>query len=86
VSADDAATVEALRARLALAFPLVSDPKLEVAERYGVRQKGLDLALPATFVVGADGTIRFVHVAPNPVDRMKTSDLLHVLDDLARPR
>jgi hypothetical protein len=29
--------------------------------------------------VDADGTIRFVHVAKNPVDRLRTEDLLRAL-------
>jgi alkyl hydroperoxide reductase subunit AhpC len=57
----------------------VSDPDLAVAKSYGVRQKGIDAALPAVFVVAEDGTIRFVHVAENPVDRLSTAALLEVL-------
>ena len=58
---------------------MISDPEVKVAELYGVRQKDRDVALPATFIVGADRVISFVHVAKNPVDRLSTSDLLAAL-------
>jgi alkyl hydroperoxide reductase subunit AhpC len=73
VSADDAATTAALRARMALTYAMVSDPELEVARRYGVRQAGM-------FVVDANGIVRFVHVASNPVDRLPTAELLTALE------
>ena len=84
MSADEPAVSAALRARFGLTYAIVTDTALAVAERYGVRQKDMDLALPATFVVGTDGRVRFVHVAKNPVDRLRTPDLLKALDAAGR--
>ena len=79
VSADDRETLDALRERFALTFPLLSDPDLAIAESYGVRQKEQNAALPATFLVDANGQVEFVHVAPNPVERLSIEDLLAAL-------
>jgi len=54
---------------------LVSDPALKVAEAYGVRQAGMDVALPATILVDAKGEVSFVHIAKNPVDRLRADGL-----------
>jgi peroxiredoxin len=79
VSADEQGDLDALRDRFALTFPILSDPEVKIAETYGVRQKDRDVALPSTFIVGADRVISFVHVAKNPVDRLSTADLLAAL-------
>ena len=79
MSADDQETIDGLRERFALTFPVRSDPKLEIARSYGVRQMDQNAALPATFIVGADGAVQLVHVAPNPVARLSTKDLLEAL-------
>ena len=79
VSADRQPEIEALRKRFGLTFPIISDADLAIAGSYGVRQKDMDVALPATFVVARDGHVRFVHVAANPVDRLAAPDLLAAL-------
>lgn len=83
MSVDAQEKLDALRARMRLTFPLRSDPTLEVAEAYGVRQQGSDLALPATYVLGPDRKVLFAHVARNPVDRLATARLLEVLGALS---
>lgn len=65
-----------LRTRFALTYPIVADPDLSIASAYGVRQEGRELALPVTFVVGADGRIAWVRVARHPVDRPSIDDIL----------
>jgi peroxiredoxin len=79
VSADDRSDLDATRERMRLTYPMVSDPDLEIARAWGVREKWRNAALPATFVVGEDGRVRFVHVATNPIDRSSVTDLLAVL-------
>jgi peroxiredoxin len=79
VSADDRSDLDATRDRMLLTYPMLSDPDLDVAAAYGVREKGKNAALPATFVVGTDGKIRFVHVAKNPIDRLSVAALLAAL-------
>ena len=63
----------------------MSDPDLKIAQAYGVRQKGPDIALPSTFVVGADGVIRFTKVAKHPVDRAGFDAILAALRADATP-
>lgn len=79
VSADESTELATLRQSYGLTFPLVSDPDLKIAEAFGVRQKGPDIALPSTFVVGADGVVRFVKVAKHPVDRAPVESILTAL-------
>lgn len=71
--------MDALRGRLGLTFPMISDVKLAIAEAYGVRQSDGGIALPSTFIAAPDRKIVFVHVAKNPVDRLATSELLKAL-------
>ena len=58
---------------------MVSDPDVEIARAYGVRQKDRDLAVPSTFVVGRDGRIRFARVARHPLDRPTVDEILAAL-------
>jgi peroxiredoxin Q/BCP len=55
VSGDDAATQKKFAEHLKLPFPLLADPKLEVARAYGVESGGY--ADRVTFVIGKDGRI-----------------------------
>ena len=79
MSADEPSELEGLRRRLGLTFRLVSDGDVALSARYGVRQADRDLALPSTFVVDAEGTIRFVRVGSHPVDRPTVKDVLEAL-------
>jgi peroxiredoxin len=79
VSADARDDLDALAARFGLTFPLVSDPALDVARAYGVRQADRDVALPATFVAAHDGRILFAHVGAHPLDRPPVGDVVAAL-------
>lgn len=76
ISVDDPADSQALAEKLALPFPLLSDPGGEVITAYGVamddpagRQRGEVLAVPATFVVRPDRTIAWQYVGDAVPDR-----------------
>ncbi len=69
ISADSLDESLALADRLGVSFPLLADPDAAVARRYGVKQAGETLALPATFVIGVDGTIVWSHVGETKPDR-----------------
>lgn len=58
-----------LARQLGIEFPLLSDPDAKVAEAWGVAMLGEELAIPATFVVGPDGTIAWRHVGERVPDR-----------------
>lgn len=79
VGVDDAAKQRELTAKLELAYPLVPDPDLSIAARWGVRQWNVHAALPATFVLDAKGRVVWRHVAVNPVDRAPLADVLAAL-------
>ncbi len=58
VSTDDIATNRKFAEGLKLPFPLLADPKGDVARAYGVFGfEGLPLAQRATFVIGGDGKV-----------------------------
>ncbi len=75
VSADHRDDLDALAKKMGLTFPLVADPSLRIAEAYGVRQAGKDIALPATFVLDADHRVVFRRVGGNLVDRPSVEEI-----------
>ncbi len=57
-----------------LPFPILSDPDLAVIDAYGLRHAGGgpdggDIAIPAHFLIGAEGRIRWKRVASRIQDR-----------------
>jgi peroxiredoxin Q/BCP len=60
ISAQDIASHERFIARHALRLPLLADVELEVAQAYGVRSRLLGTKR-ATFVIDADGIVRYRH-------------------------
>lgn len=77
---DAAETNGALAKRLGVEFPILSDADLSAIRAYGVEHVGKDIALPATVVVNADGTVRWVYVGDRPADRPLLPDVLRVLE------
>jgi peroxiredoxin len=69
ISADDASDSRALRERLGLSFPLLSDPDVAVATAYGVAMKRHDFAIPATFLVMPNREVFWQYMGENPSDR-----------------
>ncbi len=66
-----------------ISFPFLLDEDRRVTKAYGVHHAiGLDalnIAHPATFVVGRDGTIRMIYVGIDQRDRMPVEAILEVL-------
>jgi cytochrome c biogenesis protein CcmG, thiol:disulfide interchange protein DsbE len=54
-------------------FPVVVDPKMAVAERYGVR------ALPSSFVIDRDGTVMGIALGPRAWDGSAAHGLLQAM-------
>ncbi len=69
ISADDDDDSRALRERLGLNFPLLSDPDVVVATAYGVAMQGQDIAIPATILVMPNREVFWKYVGENPSDR-----------------
>ncbi len=73
-------TNAALGKRLGVTFPILSDVDLATIRAYGVEDVGEDIALPATVVVNANGTVRWVYVGDRPSDRPLVPDVIRVLE------
>ena len=76
VSADVPADREALEAKLALTFPVVSDTDLAIAASFGVRQEGRDSPVPAIFILDADRKVIWSSVSDGIVDRPTVDQIL----------
>ena len=53
------------RARNNLNFPLLADTDGKIADAYGVRMTGRDMARRVSFLIGLDGKIAHVTDTPN---------------------
>ncbi len=69
ISVDTLEDGQALRRRLDLEVPLLSDQDAAVIAAWGVEMKEKGIAIPATFVVDAAGKIRWAHVGETMMDR-----------------
>lgn len=69
ISVDPVEDTNKLADRHGYTFPMLTDPDLAAIRAYGVEDVGNDISLPATVVVGKDGTIAFVYVGDAPGDR-----------------
>ena len=71
-------------------FPVVSDEDRSIAKRWDVYVRvnieSVHIARPATFVVGGDGSLRFVHVGSNQLDWAGMEDVLAVIARAAASR
>lgn len=66
-------------------FDFVSDPKGQLLDSLGVRHEGAhfdgrDLAQSASFLLGADGTVLWRHIAPTYRTRPEPSEILTAAD------
>jgi peroxiredoxin len=64
-------------------FPFLLDEDRTVTRAYGVYHRfaldALNIAHPATFVIGRDGTVRYLYVGASQVDRAPIEDVLDAL-------
>jgi len=71
-----------------VAFPFLLDEDRKVTKQYGVyHMLGIDainIARPATFVVGRDGVIRYLYVGSNQLDRAPVEEVLDALTRAAK--
>ena len=69
-------------------FPFLLDEDRKVTKSYGVYQRlgvdAIDIARPATFIVGADGTIRYIYVGSSQSDRAPLEEVLQELAKAAK--
>jgi peroxiredoxin len=86
VSVDDVETNAGVVEKLGLGFPILSDAERTAIAAWGVVHSGgsvdgSDIARPAVFLVGADGTVRWRNLTENWRVRTRPE---HLLDALAR--
>jgi peroxiredoxin len=63
-----------------IGFPLLSDPDMRVISLYGVADADREIAVPAVFLVGQDGTVQWRQVGEFIGTRPLPSSLLEVID------
>ncbi len=72
--------------KLGLQYPILSDPRLEVIDRYGVRHPGAgpsgDIARPATFVLDREGVVRWRDFTDNWRIRLRPERVLEQLESI----
>ncbi len=73
-----------LAGKLAIGFPLLSDPGLKTALAYGVAMQGEEIAVPSTFIVTRDHKIVYRKVGESVTDRPSPDDILKALDALPK--
>ena len=65
-------------------YALYVDPGRAVIKAWGVDDPDNQIAVPATFIVGEDGKVRYVHVGTDKTDRPVMQDVLDVLSYLSK--
>ncbi|MDX1461320.1 MAG: peroxiredoxin [Xanthomonadales bacterium] len=80
ISKDDAASHRAFKEKHGLPFTLLSDPQLEVAEKYD--SKGMLGMKRSVFLVDEAGVIRYLHVESLPIFRRAREELLSVIEEI----
>ena len=80
ISKDDAASHQAFREKHQLPFTLLSDPKLEVAERYD--SKGMMGMKRSLFLIDEEGVIQYLHIESIPVFRRAREEVLSAIQAL----
>ena len=60
---------------------VATDPTLAAIDAWEVRHDGEEMAVPATFIVAPDGTVRWRYVGESMTDRPSSEGLLQFFDD-----
>ena len=83
ISVDPPSRNEAMVEKLALPFPLLSDPEGELAKRYGLWNEQEGVAEPAIVVLDGSGTARHLYSGGTDfADRPTDEEIFGFLDDL----
>ena len=80
VGADDREETANYARKHDLPFPMLLDEHLAVIRRYELKESGSWSSVPAAFVIGRDGVIRFRHVGKTVSNRVSAAELLRQLD------
>jgi peroxiredoxin len=85
ISVDPPRRNAAMVGKLRLPFPLLSDPKGEVARAYGLYNEGENVAIPAVVVVNRAGEVSYLYVGRDFADRPTDGEVFSALDTLDEP-
>lgn len=69
-----------LQSQVAVEFPLLSDVDLEVIGAYGVLDPGNEIAWPAIFIIGSDGTVKWRSISETYKERAPSAVLVEALE------
>ena len=85
VSVDSAFAHKAFQRELGISVPLLADfhPKGEVARRYGVYNEDRGMSRRALVVIDPEGTVRWSHVSPSPLEAPGANLIFDALEQLA---
>lgn len=86
ISTDPVATTRAdLVTRIGpVPYPVLADPGGAVIRSYGLQQTGREIAVPATYVIGSDGTIVWAHISDHYTERPSVASVLEAVDAATR--
>lgn len=76
LSVDPVANNRVLADKLGVTFPILSDPRATTIRAYGVYDAENEIAWPAVFVVGKDGTIEKRWLAEDYKIRITTAEMI----------
>ncbi len=79
LSADDAETAEMTIEALQLTYTVLPDSNREIIRRFGVLHPQEGISRPATFIIDAEGVIRFQHIGKDFSDRPSESLIVNTL-------
>ena len=82
VSFDSSASHQKFIADQSLNFPLVADTDGKIADTYGVRMTGKNMARRVSFLIGKDGKI--VHITDNPKADVHLAEMKEAIDGLSK--
>lgn len=82
VSFDSSESHQKFIAKYNLPFPLLADTDGKIADAYGVRMSGRNMARRVSFLIGLDG--RIVHVTDSPSAETHLQEMKVALDNLRK--
>jgi peroxiredoxin Q/BCP len=82
VSFDSSASHQKFIADQSLNFPLMADTDGAIADAYGVRMTGKNMARRVSFLIGKDGKI--IHITDNPKADVHLAEMKEAIDKLPK--
>jgi peroxiredoxin Q/BCP len=82
VSFDSSESHQKFISKFSLNFPLLADTDGKIADAYGVRMSGRNMARRVSFLVGKDGKI--LHVTDNPKAEIHLAEMKEAVASLAK--